>query len=101
MFSTARALAPRLIRRPEDLDSVPRNLAVTALELRQLLDRWGGDLRRALKAYVFGVGNRLGFLREGQAYVAHICMYYAMLKTKRDYKELVAGGGSGPESAVN
>lgn len=101
MFSTARALAPRLIRRPEDLDSIPRNLTVTALELRRLLNMWGGDLRAALKAYVFGVGDRLGFLHEGQAYVARICTYYAMLKTKRDYAELVAGGRDGQEAAEN
>lgn len=90
MFATGRMVAPRIVREPEDLYSVPRNLHVTALYLRRLLIERNGDLRTALAAYRTGaaVGHLLG--RDDTVYVDRICRHFAFLKTKREYREMTA-----------
>jgi transglycosylase-like protein with SLT domain len=90
MFATGRTVAPRIVRGPEDLDSVPRNLHVAALYLRQLLMEQEGDLRAALTAY--HMGSAVGHMtsREANEYVDRICRQFASLKTKREYRGLIA-----------
>ena len=90
MFATGRTVAPTIVRGPEDLYSVPRNLHVTALYLRRLLVARDGDLRAALTAYHTGpaVPHLAG--REENEYVDRICRHFASLKTKREYRELTA-----------
>jgi hypothetical protein len=97
MPTTARAIAPNVIRRPEDLYNVQRNLRVTALEVRRLLDKRAGDVWAALSEYTYGVADRHVVQHSRSPYVAHICMYYALLKTKREYDEFIAKGEGGPE----
>ena len=92
MPATARAVAPGVIRHPEDLYDVQRNLYVTALEVRRLLNKWAGDIRGALNEYTSGTVARRGVSQNPTRYVAKICMYYTLLKTKRDYYELLAKG---------
>ncbi len=96
MPTTARAIAPNVIRRPEDLYNVQRNLRVTALAVRRLLDKREGDVWAALSEYTYGVADRHVVEHSRSPYVARICMYYALLKTKRQYDELVARVESGP-----
>jgi len=94
MPATARAVAPEIIHHPEDLYDVQRNLYVTALEVRRLLDKWAGDVRGALNEYTSGTVNRRVINQNPSQYVARICMYYALLKTKRNYYHLLAKGES-------
>ena len=90
MFRTARSVAPREVRRPEDLHDVPRNLYATALHLRQLMDEGSGDLREALRAYHGGSRVRSGKGRDSDQYVARVSTYYAYLKGRRTYRQLAA-----------
>jgi transglycosylase-like protein with SLT domain len=90
MLATGRTVAPRIVRGPEDLDSVPRNLHVAALYLRRLLMEQEGDLRAALTAYHMGPAVGHVSSREANEYVDRICRQFASLKTKREYRELVA-----------
>ncbi len=90
MFRTAQSVAPREVRRPEDLHNVRRNLYATALLLRQLMDEGKGDLREALRAYHGGSGFRNGKGRDSNEYVARVSMYYAYLKARRSYRQLPA-----------
>ncbi len=92
MFPTARAVAPTVVRRPDDLYSVPRNLHVTARYLRQLLFECGGNLRKALTRYNAGTHCDRPPQREGKRYVAAIATYFASLKVKRGYEGLIARG---------
>jgi Transglycosylase SLT domain len=92
MFPTARAVAPTVVRRPDDLYSVPRNLDVTARYLRQLLFECGGNLRKALTRYNAGTHCDRPPLRESKRYVAAIATYFASLKVKRGYEGLIARG---------
>ena len=94
MFTRARAVAPEMIRRPQDLYDIQRNLYVTALEIHRLLDRWAGDVWGALSEYTAG---RRAVQHGRNPYVARICMYYALLKTKRQYDELFAKSKGEPE----
>jgi soluble lytic murein transglycosylase-like protein len=96
MLTTARAVAPNVIRGPRDLYDVRRNLYVTALEIRRLLDKWAGDVWGALGEYA-GVPGRSAVQHGRSPYVARICMYYALLKTKRHYDDLIARGMGRPE----
>ena len=98
MLTTARAVAPDVIRRPQDLYDIQRNLYVTALEIHRLLDKWAGDVWGVLSEYA-GTSSRRAVQHNRSPYVARICMYYAFLKTKRHYHELVAKSESGPEPA--
>ena len=99
MPATARAVAPGIIRHPGDLYDVQRNLYVTALEVRRLLDKWAGDVRGALNEYASGTVNRRAINQNPSRYVAKICMYYALLKTKRNYYDLLAKGEGPSQSA--
>ena len=90
MFTTARAVAPGVIRRVEDLHDVPRNLYATALLLRQLLDEHGGDLRAALRTYYSGPKSMSGKRPDWDHYLARVSTYYAYLKTRRAYQQLTA-----------
>ena len=90
MFATARAVAPGVVRRVEDLHDVPRNLYATALHLRQLLDEHGGDLRAALRTYYAGVKGGNGKIRDWDQYMARVSTHYAYLKTRRSYQQLTA-----------
>jgi soluble lytic murein transglycosylase-like protein len=90
MFATARAVAPAVVRRVEDLHDVPRNLYATALHLRQLLDEHGGDLRAALRTYYAGPKSRYGKRLDWDQYMARVSTYYAYLKTRRAYQQLTA-----------
>ena len=90
MFSTAREVAPTLVRRPADLDNVRRNLAITARHLHDLLMERGGDLRATLTAYHLGRYHGHGPRRENDRYVGLICTYYASLKVRRGYREMAA-----------
>jgi soluble lytic murein transglycosylase-like protein len=92
MFPTARAVAPSVVRRPDDLYSVRRNLYVTARHLRQLLVECSGDLRKALTRYNAGTQCGRPPQRDDNRYVAAISTYFAALKVKRGYHELVAVG---------
>ena len=96
MPTTARAIAPNVIRRPEDLYNVQRNLHVTALAVRRLLEKRAGDVWAALSEYAYGVADRHVAQHSRSPYVARICMYYALLKTKRQYDEFVARVENGP-----
>jgi len=87
MFSTARTVAPALVRRPADLDNVPRNLAIAARHLHELLVERGGDLRATLTAYHLGRYHGHRPSRENDRYVGLICTYYASLKVRRGYRE--------------
>jgi soluble lytic murein transglycosylase-like protein len=90
MFATARAVAPALILRVEDLHDVPRNLYATALHLRHLLVEHGGDLRAALRVYYAGPRSRYGKGSDWDQYVAHVSSYYATLKTRHASQQLIA-----------
>lgn len=90
MFPTALAVAPGVVRRPEDLHDVRRNLYTTALHLRQLMDDRGGDLRAALRAYYGGSGVRSGQGHDSDRYVARVSTYYAYLKGRHSYRQLAA-----------
>ena len=90
MFATARAVAPAVVRRVEDLHDDPRNLYATALHLRLLLDGHGGDLRAALRTYYAGPKSRYGKRLDWGQYVARVSTYYAYLKTRRAYQQLIA-----------
>jgi soluble lytic murein transglycosylase-like protein len=92
MFPTAHAVAPTVVRRPDDLYSVRRNLHVTAQYLRQLLLECGGDLRKALTRYNAGTHCERPPPRESKRYVAVISTYFASLKVKRGYEGLIARG---------
>ena len=87
-FATAREVAPEVVRRPEDLHEMPRNLYATALHLRQLLDETKGDLRGALRAYYAGRWDRNPERLDRDQYVARVSTRYAYLKTKRTYGRL-------------
>lgn len=65
MPSTARALVPGITTR--QLFHRETNLRVGFRLLRQLIDRYDGDLRLALVAYNGGHGKVLEFLRDGDA----------------------------------
>jgi soluble lytic murein transglycosylase-like protein len=101
MFSTARTVAPSIVRRPEDLYNVRRNLHVSALYLRQLLIEHDGDVRAALAAYRDGSSGVRVSPREDYRYVARICTYFASLKTRRDYRDLVAMEAGDTRTAEN
>jgi soluble lytic murein transglycosylase-like protein len=90
MPTTARAIAPDVIRHSDDLYDIHRNLYVTAQEVRRLLDKWTGDVWGALNEYASGAADRRAVRHNQSRYVARICMYYALLKSKRHYHELVA-----------
>ncbi|HSB72626.1 MAG TPA: lytic transglycosylase domain-containing protein [Candidatus Methylomirabilis sp.] len=90
MFPTAQAVAPTLVRRPEDLYDVRRNLAVTARHLRELLTAGGGDLGAALTMYHTGPHFRRLPRRGDDRYVGLICLYYASLKVRRRHGDPVA-----------
>lgn len=90
MFPTGRAVAPMIVRRPGDLYSVPQNLYVTARHLQELLIEWEGDLRAALTAYHAGSASAHVPGPAENRYVALICTYYATLKVRRHYEEMVA-----------
>jgi hypothetical protein len=96
MFATGQTVAPTLVRRPEDLYNVPRNLHVAALYLRRLLIERDGDLRAALTAYHSGsaAGHSPG--RDEREYVDRICRHFASLKTKREYADLLAATPGDP-----
>ena len=97
MLPTARAVAPNVIRRAQDLYDIRRNLYVTALEVRRLLDKWTGDVWAALSEYSTGTARRPAAQPGRSIYVARICMYFALLKTKRHYEELLAMKRGGAE----
>ncbi len=81
LFSTGKAVAPKIVRRPKDLHSVRHNLTVTARYLKQLLDEWDGDIRAALLAYRDGPA---GPQEHGpDRYVKRIQTYIASLKEER------------------
>ncbi len=88
MFPTAHAVAPRLVRRPNDLYSVRRNLSVTAFYLRRLLIESDGDLQEALAAYHYGPAEAHPARRGESAYVGRICTYFASLKARQDFQVL-------------
>jgi soluble lytic murein transglycosylase-like protein len=90
MFPTARAVAPALVHGPEDLYDVRRNLAVTARYLRELLTAGGGDLRVALTMYHRGPHDQHPPRHGDDRYVGLISTYYASLKVKRRYGDMVA-----------
>jgi soluble lytic murein transglycosylase-like protein len=90
MFATARAVAPTIVRRAADLHDVPRNLYATALHLRQLLDEHDGDLRAALRTYYAGPKSRYGKRLGWDQYMARVSTYYANLKTRHAYQQLMA-----------
>ncbi len=90
MFPTAHAFAPRIVRRPDDLFDIHRNLNVTAMYLRELLVENDGDLQAALSAYHYGSSEIHSGARGGDRYVAQICTTFASLKAKREYQELLA-----------
>lgn len=90
MFPTARAVAPGLVRRPADLYDVRRNLAVTARHLRTLLIAAGGNLKVALTMYHSGPHTRHQPKPGDDRYVGLICTYYASLRVRRHYREMVA-----------
>lgn len=90
LFSTAQAVAPGAVRRPEDLHDVPRNLHATALHLRQLLTDGAGDLRWALRAYYAGAWDRNAQARDREQYVARVSTHYAYLKASRTFRHLNA-----------
>jgi soluble lytic murein transglycosylase-like protein len=90
MFPTARAVAPKLVRQPDDLHNVRRNLHVTARHLRELLLECDGDLRKALTKYNAGTHCDRATKRDDNRYVASIATYFASLKVKRRYQELAA-----------
>ena len=89
-FTTAQAVAPAAVRRPEDLHDVPRNLHATALHLRRLLDERRGDLREALRIYYAGAWDRNPNAPDRDQYVARVSTQYAFLKAKRTYRHLLA-----------
>lgn len=89
MLPTARAVSPTLVRGPKDLYSIRRNLAVTARHLRELLIAGDGDLKAALTMYHRGPHHHLPPSGDDR-YVGLICTYYASLKVKRRYGDMVA-----------
>ena len=90
MFATGRTVAPRIVRQPEDLNSIPRNLHFTAYYLRRLLMEEDGELGAALTAYHTGSASRRLPGPEVKAYVDRICREFASLKTERAYRRLMA-----------
>ena len=90
MFPTALAVAPGVVRQPEDLHDVRRNFYTTALHLRQLMDERGGDLRAALRAYYGGSGVRIGPGHGSDPYVARVSTCYAYLKGRHTYRQFAA-----------
>jgi soluble lytic murein transglycosylase-like protein len=90
MPTTARAIAPDVIRHSDDLYDIHRNLYVTAQEVRRLMDKWTGDVWGALNEYASGTADRRTVHHNQSRYVARICMYYALLKSKRHYHDPVA-----------
>ncbi len=97
MLTTARAIAPNVIHQAKDLYDIRRNLYVTALEVHRLLDKWAGNVWGALSEYSYGMADRHVAQHSQSPYVARICMYYALLKSKRHYNELLAQSESGGE----
>jgi Transglycosylase SLT domain len=90
MFATGRTVAPGIVRTPEDLKSVPRNLQFTALYLRRLLMEENGELSAALTAYHTGSASGRLSGPEVKGYVDRICREFASLKTERAYRRLMA-----------
>jgi len=86
MYPTARAVAPQLVHRAGDLNSVRRNLTITARLLRTLLRKQDGSLPAALTAYHMGSGASHWRRADGR-YVGRICTLYASLKVQREYQE--------------
>ncbi len=97
MLTTARAIAPNVIHQAKDLYDVRRNLYVTALEVRRLLDKWAGNVWSALSEYSYGMADQRRVQHSQGPYVARICMYYALLKMKKHYHDVLANGEGGPE----
>jgi len=93
MFATARAVAPDVVRRPEDLHDVRRNLYATALHLRTLLDEGRGDLRVVLRVYHGGPASRNLRRRDREQYVARVSTHYASLKARRTYLYVTSAAG--------
>jgi soluble lytic murein transglycosylase-like protein len=96
MFPTARAVAPRLVRRPQDLYNIRRNLSITARHLHALLMEQHGDLGAALSAYHLGRHGRRLARRKDDRYVGRVCTRYASLKVMRGYE---AATVAAPENA--
>ncbi len=90
MYATAHSIAPDLVRRPADLYDVHRNLFATATLLRQLLIAREGDLQAALTVYHLGPGDGHLPRRVASRYVERICTYFASLKARREFRELLA-----------
>ncbi len=90
MFPTAHAFAPQIVRQPNDLYDIHRNLNVTAKYLRQLLVENDGDLEAALSAYHYGSPESHSSARREDRYVARICTTFASLKARREYQQLLA-----------
>ncbi len=88
MFTTTHAVAPQLVRRPNDLYNVRRNLSVTAFYLRRLLIESDGDLQEALAAYHYGPAEGHPGRRGESLYVGRICTYFASLKARQDFQVL-------------
>jgi soluble lytic murein transglycosylase-like protein len=88
LFGTARAVAPDRVRRPADLHEPARNLDATARLLRQLLDRRGGDLDAALRAYYGGPWDTNKQGRDRDRYWTKVATRYAALKALRAHAML-------------
>ncbi len=98
-FRTAHAVAPDVVRRPEDLHDVRRNLYATARHIRQLLDEQEGDLRSALRVYLGGASDRKRQRPDRHEYVARVSTYYAYLKARRTHQYLTSLGPEGSAAA--
>jgi hypothetical protein len=90
MFATGRTIAPKIVRQPEDLISIPRNLQFTAFYLRRLLMEQDGELGAALTAYHTGSASGYPSGPEVKSYVDRICREFASLKMKREQRRLIA-----------
>ncbi len=95
MYATAHSFTPHVVRHPKDLYNVHRNLYATAFLLHQLLIEHRGNLRVALTEYHLGPGSEHLPRRIAERYVWQICTYFASLKTRKEYRELLAMSSSG------
>lgn len=83
MFTTAKAINPKLVEKPDDLYDVHVNLSSALKYLKSNLKRGKKDLRTALMVYYYGEVAKQKDFRDRDNYVPKVLAYYSLLKSRR------------------
>ncbi|MBI3988035.1 MAG: lytic transglycosylase domain-containing protein [candidate division NC10 bacterium] len=83
MFTTAKAINPTLVEKPDDLYDVHVNLSSALKYLKSNMKRGKEDQRTALMVYYYGEVARQKDFRDRDNYVPKVLTYYDLLKSRR------------------